>query len=45
VVAVGLAVLIVLPGFLVLYTLVQRDLLPEEGVEDVGDRPMGSART
>jgi cytochrome d ubiquinol oxidase subunit II len=37
-VAVGLAVLIVLPGFVLLYTLDQRQLLPEEGVEDAGDR-------
>ncbi len=37
-VAVGLAVLIVLPGFVLLYTLDQRQLLPEEGVDDAGDR-------
>lgn len=41
VVAVVLAVLIVGPGFVLLYTLAQRHLLPEEGVEDVGDRPLG----
>jgi cytochrome d ubiquinol oxidase subunit II len=40
VVAVVLAVLIVGPGFVLLYTLAQRQLLPEEGVEDVGDRPL-----
>jgi cytochrome d ubiquinol oxidase subunit II len=37
-VAVGLAVLVVLPGFVLLYMLDQRQLLPEEGVEDIGDR-------
>ena len=37
-VAVGLAVLIVLPGFVLLFMLDQRQLLPEEGVEDIGDR-------
>ncbi|QYN20030.1 cytochrome d ubiquinol oxidase subunit II [Amycolatopsis sp. DSM 110486] len=37
-VAVGLAVLIVLPGFVLLYVLDQRRLLPEEGVEDAADR-------
>ncbi|MDX6325820.1 MAG: cytochrome bd ubiquinol oxidase subunit [Nocardioidaceae bacterium] len=35
--AVVLAALIVLPGFVLLYVLDQRDLLPEEGVEDVAD--------
>jgi cytochrome d ubiquinol oxidase subunit II len=39
-VAVGLAVLIVVPGFVLLYALDQRALLPEEGTEDVGDRPI-----
>jgi cytochrome d ubiquinol oxidase subunit II len=43
VVAVVLVVLIVVPGFVVLFTLVQRDLLPEEGLEDVGDQPLGTA--
>jgi cytochrome bd ubiquinol oxidase subunit II len=38
VVAVALAILIVLPGFLLLYVLDQKHLLPEEGAEDVGDR-------
>ena len=42
VVAVIMAVLIVLPGFLVLFALVHRRLLPEEGVEDVADRPLGT---
>ncbi|MET7995250.1 cytochrome d ubiquinol oxidase subunit II [Amycolatopsis sp. NPDC005232] len=37
-VAVGLAVLIVLPGFVLLYVLDQRRLLPEEGAEDAADR-------
>lgn len=36
-VAVVLAVLLVLPGFALLYVLDQRGLLPEEGVSDVGD--------
>jgi cytochrome bd ubiquinol oxidase subunit II len=40
VVAVVLAVLVVLPGFLVLFGLAQKQLLPDEGVEDVGDRPL-----
>jgi cytochrome d ubiquinol oxidase subunit II len=39
-VAVGLAVLIVVPGFVLLYVLDQRTLLPAEGTEDVGDRPI-----
>jgi cytochrome d ubiquinol oxidase subunit II len=39
-VAVGLAAVIVLPGFVLLYVLDQRGLLPEEGVEDAGDRPL-----
>jgi cytochrome bd ubiquinol oxidase subunit II len=37
-VAVGLAVVIVLPGFVLLYVLDQRQLLPDEGVADVSDR-------
>jgi cytochrome bd ubiquinol oxidase subunit II len=37
-VAVVAAVLIVLPGFVLLYLLHQRDLLPEEGIEDASDR-------
>ena len=41
VVAVVLALLLVLPGFLILYALVQHQMLPDEGVEDVGDRPLG----
>ena len=41
VVAVVLAALIVLPGFVLLYVLVQRQLLPEEGVGDVADRGPG----
>jgi cytochrome d ubiquinol oxidase subunit II len=39
-VAVVAALLIVLPGFVLLFVLVQRHLLPEEGVDDVGDRPL-----
>jgi cytochrome bd ubiquinol oxidase subunit II len=39
-VAVGLAAVIVLPGFALLYVLDQRGLLPEEGVDDAGDRPL-----
>jgi cytochrome d ubiquinol oxidase subunit II len=37
VVAVVLAVLVVLPGFVLLFVLAQRRLLPDEGVPDVGD--------
>jgi cytochrome bd ubiquinol oxidase subunit II len=37
-VAVVLAAVIVLPGFVLLYLLHQRELLPEEGVEDADDR-------
>jgi cytochrome d ubiquinol oxidase subunit II len=39
-VAVGLALVIVLPGFVLLYVLDQRQLLPEEGTADVGDRAL-----
>jgi cytochrome bd ubiquinol oxidase subunit II len=39
-IAVGLAAIIVLPGFILLYVLDQRGLLPEEGVDDAGDRPL-----
>jgi cytochrome d ubiquinol oxidase subunit II len=35
-----LALLIVLPGFVLLYVLAQRNLLPEEGVPDVADQAM-----
>jgi cytochrome d ubiquinol oxidase subunit II len=41
VVAVVLALVLVLPGFLILYALVQHQMLPDEGVEDVGDPPIG----
>jgi cytochrome bd ubiquinol oxidase subunit II len=41
VVAVVLALVIVLPGFRILFALVQHQMLPDEGVEDVGDRPLG----
>ena len=40
VVAVVAALLVVLPGFVLLFVLVQRHLLPEEGVDDAGDRPL-----
>ena len=39
VVAVVLAAVIVLPAFVLLYVLVQRRLLPDEGVPDAGDGP------
>jgi cytochrome d ubiquinol oxidase subunit II len=37
-VTVGLALVIVLPGFLLLYALDQKQLLPDEGVADAADR-------
>jgi cytochrome d ubiquinol oxidase subunit II len=37
-VVVVLAAVVVLPGFVLLYTLDQKGLLPEEGVDDAGDR-------
>jgi cytochrome d ubiquinol oxidase subunit II len=37
-VAVGLALVIVVPGFILLYVLEQRALLSEEETEDAGDR-------
>jgi cytochrome d ubiquinol oxidase subunit II len=40
VLAVALAVFIVLPGFVLLYVLDQKHLLPEEGVDGVGDGPL-----
>ncbi len=39
--AVVLATVIVVPGFVLLYVLDQKGLLPEEGVEDVGRSPRG----
>jgi cytochrome bd ubiquinol oxidase subunit II len=36
-VAIVLAALLVVPGFVLLYTLAERRLLPEEGMPDVGD--------
>lgn len=39
-----LAAVVVLPGFVLLYVLDQRGLLPEEGVEDVADRASDSSR-
>ncbi len=41
VVAVVLAALIVLPGFVLLFVLAQRRLLPDEGVPDAADGPLG----
>jgi cytochrome d ubiquinol oxidase subunit II len=41
-VASGLAVLIVVPAFALLYVLDQKGLLPEEGVADVADPDTGS---
>jgi len=38
-VVVGLVLVLVVPGIALLFTLAQRELLPEEGVEDVADRP------
>ena len=44
VVVVGLVVLLVVPSIALLFTLAQRDLLPEEGVADLADPPsLGSA--
>ncbi|GAB7007041.1 cytochrome d ubiquinol oxidase subunit II [Nocardioides sp. AN3] len=40
VVAVVLAAVIVVPAFVLLFVLAQRQLLPEEGVPDVGDGPL-----
>ena len=37
-IVVVLAAVVVLPGFVLLYVLDQRGLLPEEGVDDVADR-------
>jgi cytochrome d ubiquinol oxidase subunit II len=36
-IVVVLAALVVLPGFVLLYVLDQRGLLPEEGVDDVAE--------
>ncbi|GAB3072938.1 cytochrome d ubiquinol oxidase subunit II [Intrasporangium mesophilum] len=43
-VATGAAVVIVVPGFVVLYLLDQRGLLPEEGVEDESDLAVDGPR-
>ena len=43
--AVVLAAVIVVPGFVLLYVLDQRGLLPEEGVDDVADRRLESTRS
>lgn len=40
VVAVGLAAVLVLPAFVLLFVLAQRRLLPDEGMPDVGDGPL-----
>jgi cytochrome d ubiquinol oxidase subunit II len=40
VVAVALAVLLVVPGFVLLYVLEQRQLLPEEGVDEDSSQPV-----
>ena len=42
--AVVLAAVIVLPGFVLLYVLDQRGLLPEEGVDDVADPALAQTR-
>ena len=42
-VAVGLAVVIVVPGFILLYVLDQHRLLPGEGVADAGDSSIGGS--
>ena len=44
VVAVVLAVVIVVPGFVLLYVLDQRSLLPDEGVADAADAVSGPPR-
>ena len=38
--AVGVAVVLVVPGFVLLYVLDQRQLLPDEGTEDAADRAL-----
>ena len=43
-VAAGLAVLLIVPAFILLYVLDQRGLLPEEGVDDEPDQGAGVAR-
>jgi cytochrome bd ubiquinol oxidase subunit II len=40
--AVVLAAVIVVPGFILLYVLDQKGLLPEEGVDDAADQALGS---
>ena len=42
-VAVVLLLLIVVPAFVLLFTLDRRQLLPDEGVEDIGDQPLGAS--
>ena len=42
-VASGLALLLVVPGFILLYLLDQRRLLPDEGVADVADTPTAAS--
>ena len=43
-VAAGLAVVLIVPAFILLYVLDQRGLLPEEGVDDEPDQGTGVAR-
>ena len=43
-VAAGLAVLLIVPAFILLYVLDQRGLLPEEGADDEPDRGAGVVR-
>ena len=43
-IAVAVALLVVVPGFVLLYVLDQKGLLPEEGIEDAGDRDPDSTR-
>ncbi len=44
VVATVAALLLVVPGFVLLYVLDQRGLLPDEGIEDVGDLTVDGPR-
>jgi len=43
-VAAGLAVLLIVPAFILLYVLDQRGLLPDEGIDDEPDRGSGVVR-
>ena len=42
-VATGLAIVLIVPAFILLYVLHQKGLLPDEGVDEP-DRPTGNAR-